>query len=335
MSWSISVRNASERLRVVAADDLRSDGAVGDVDRGHQRDGAVPDILELAAFRTSSRGPAGPVFTGLGLDPGLLVHAEQHRVGGNRLVEGADLGGAGEEVRVVGPIQPAADPVDFDVGAGQDPPDLTRGDPDTLPGVQVFGDRPVGPLRVGFGWLTGRGRDDQQVHIDVVDRRAPGPGPVAQRPHTPAAVIPADFTHRGRGAAGLPGDDRVRDLVRGGEQDPGPLDLPELAADLVTYPPQGFTATPGQPYRVGAGQPGHDRPPSMIDKSVDHGQCRLLGVSARDDTRDHAHTGRRARTGKRVKDDLAADLDHHASLVWPGLEEVTVRWRGGYGYVTA
>lgn len=39
--------------------------------------------------------------------------------------------------------------------------------------------------------------------------------------------------------------------------------------------------------------------------------------------------------GKRVKDDLAADLDHHASLVWPGLEEVTVRWRGGYGYVTA
>jgi hypothetical protein len=38
---------------------------------------------------------------------------------------------------------------------------------------------------------------------------------------------------------------------------------------------------------------------------------------------------------KRVKDDLAADLDHHASLVWPGLEEVTVRWRGGYGYVTA
>ena len=38
---------------------------------------------------------------------------------------------------------------------------------------------------------------------------------------------------------------------------------------------------------------------------------------------------------KRVKDDLAADLDHHASIAWPGLEEVTVRWRGGYGYVTA
>ena len=39
--------------------------------------------------------------------------------------------------------------------------------------------------------------------------------------------------------------------------------------------------------------------------------------------------------GKRVKDGLAADLDHHASIVWPGLEEVTVRWRGGFGYVTA
>jgi hypothetical protein len=39
--------------------------------------------------------------------------------------------------------------------------------------------------------------------------------------------------------------------------------------------------------------------------------------------------------GERVKDDLAADLDHHASIVWPGLEEVTVRWRGSCGYVTA
>jgi hypothetical protein len=38
---------------------------------------------------------------------------------------------------------------------------------------------------------------------------------------------------------------------------------------------------------------------------------------------------------KRVKDDLAADLDHHASIAWPRLEEVTVRWRGGFGYVTA
>lgn len=60
------------------------------------------------------------------------------------------------------------------------------------------------------------------------------------------------------------------------------------------------------------------------------------GVSAGDDTPGVDHTGRRARIpSKRVKDDLAADLDHHASQAWPGLEEVTIRWRGSHGYVTA
>ena len=36
---------------------------------------------------------------------------------------------------------------------------------------------------------------------------------------------------------------------------------------------------------------------------------------------------------RRLKDDLADDLDHHASIHWPQLGEVVVRWRGGYGYV--
>lgn len=36
---------------------------------------------------------------------------------------------------------------------------------------------------------------------------------------------------------------------------------------------------------------------------------------------------------KRLKQDIADDLDHHASIHWPQLGEVVVRWRGGYGYV--
>jgi hypothetical protein len=36
---------------------------------------------------------------------------------------------------------------------------------------------------------------------------------------------------------------------------------------------------------------------------------------------------------RRLKQDIADDLDHHASLHWPQLGEVVVRWRGGYGYV--
>ena len=38
---------------------------------------------------------------------------------------------------------------------------------------------------------------------------------------------------------------------------------------------------------------------------------------------------------RRLKDDTEADIDHHAETAWPDLDEVTIRWRGGYGYVTA
>ena len=36
----------------------------------------------------------------------------------------------------------------------------------------------------------------------------------------------------------------------------------------------------------------------------------------------------------RLKTYVAGHLDFHASQRWPQLEEVTIRWRGGYGYVT-
>jgi hypothetical protein len=38
---------------------------------------------------------------------------------------------------------------------------------------------------------------------------------------------------------------------------------------------------------------------------------------------------------RRLNDDVEADIDHHASTAWPQLDEVTIRWRGGYGYVTS
>ncbi len=37
----------------------------------------------------------------------------------------------------------------------------------------------------------------------------------------------------------------------------------------------------------------------------------------------------------RLKTYLAGHLDFHASTRWPQLEEITITWRGGYGYVTA
>src|SRR5665811_319529 len=37
---------------------------------------------------------------------------------------------------------------------------------------------------------------------------------------------------------------------------------------------------------------------------------------------------------RRLKDLIAGALDHHASQRWPTLAEVTVGWRGSYGYLT-
>lgn len=37
----------------------------------------------------------------------------------------------------------------------------------------------------------------------------------------------------------------------------------------------------------------------------------------------------------RLKIATEGRLDHHASQRWPDLEEVTISWHGGYGYVSA
>ena len=37
---------------------------------------------------------------------------------------------------------------------------------------------------------------------------------------------------------------------------------------------------------------------------------------------------------RRLKDLIEATVDHHASQRWPALEEVTITWRGSYGYLT-
>ena len=37
---------------------------------------------------------------------------------------------------------------------------------------------------------------------------------------------------------------------------------------------------------------------------------------------------------RRLKDLTEGTVDHHASQHWPALEEVTIRWRGSYGYLT-
>jgi hypothetical protein len=37
---------------------------------------------------------------------------------------------------------------------------------------------------------------------------------------------------------------------------------------------------------------------------------------------------------RRLKELIEGTVDHHASQRWPALEEVAIRWRGSYGYLT-
>jgi hypothetical protein len=37
---------------------------------------------------------------------------------------------------------------------------------------------------------------------------------------------------------------------------------------------------------------------------------------------------------RHLKELIEGTVDHHASQRWPALEEVTIRWRGSYGYLT-
>ena len=36
---------------------------------------------------------------------------------------------------------------------------------------------------------------------------------------------------------------------------------------------------------------------------------------------------------KRLKDLIEGTVDHHASQRWPAIAEVTIRWRGSFGYL--
>ncbi len=37
---------------------------------------------------------------------------------------------------------------------------------------------------------------------------------------------------------------------------------------------------------------------------------------------------------RRLKELIEGTVDHHASQRWPALEEVTISWRGSYGYLS-
>ena len=71
----------------------------------------MADVIELPAGDPPGAGGSFEVFAGTGADGGLLVDADDDRSRRWAKVLVADLGCAGEEVKVVAAGQPAADPV--------------------------------------------------------------------------------------------------------------------------------------------------------------------------------------------------------------------------------
>jgi hypothetical protein len=73
-----------------------------------------------------------------------------------------------------------------------------------------------------------------------------------------------------------------------------------------------------------------------------HAERRVSGPAGASRTQPGITAGRRQATlegmpvpPKRLKDLIEGTVDHHASLSFPDLQEVTIRWRGSSGYLTA
>src|SRR4249920_1671914 len=48
----------------------------------------------------------------------------------------------------------------------------------------------------------------------------------------------------------------------------------------------------------------------------------------------HGDNDRMPVPSRRLKELVEGTVDHYASQRWPALEQVTIRWRGSYGYLT-
>jgi hypothetical protein len=221
-----------------------------------------------------------------------------------------------------------------DVCLGQDPAGLAGGDRDLMLSGQVRGDAGVGPRRLGACGLAGGGGDDQQPCVDVVDQGTAGAGPVFHRAHALGQVAAAGGPDGVGVAAQLAGDLRVRDPGRGQQHDPRPPDL-ALRRGLRAGDPLEFPAPPpGKADDVLAGSARHSGPPGMTVIMRDRQRMPSFADPS-GKARRYATPGTMPVPPRKLKDQVEDNLDHYASQRWPQLEEVTIRWHGSYGYLTA
>ncbi len=153
-----------------------------------------------------------------GLDLGLFIHAEHHRVLGRVQVEPDDVADLGFQLRVGGELERLDPP-------GLQAPLLPHLADGEIADAQLAGQQPGRPVRhpEPLRWgLQGRGH-----HLGLIHRPRPTRlRPILQAPHALGGIAPLPADHRGLGHPD-PGRDLVRpDPVTGQQHDPGPLRQP-------------------------------------------------------------------------------------------------------------
>ncbi len=208
----------------------------------------MADVLELPAGALPGAAGLAGVFAGACGDPGLLIHADHHRVRRAGAVERAHVSGTGEELRVGWSGQPAAHQVRLEIDAGQDPSDLGGGD------------RQARTAQV-IGW-GGRGGDDLQLVLGGQPGPPQRPGPVDERsqPLGGEPLAPgADGVHMPPGRAGRGG---VRHSLGQCQDHRSPLHLRERRGARVSQAFKHLTLGLGQFDRERTGQPHRPTPRS-------------------------------------------------------------------------
>ena len=234
--------------------------SVGHVQGGEEGRGAVTDVIvgdALHIAQAHRQDRLGPIQ---GLDLGLLVHAQDHRMVGRVQIEPHDLpdlfdeAGVGRELERLRPV-------------GLHPEELEGPLDRAFRQPRRFGGAPDRP-GVPFGRTGVQNGAKKRGHLVlVVDPGAPRPlfpiesgQPLGQEPGPPQS-------DRGGRHPQTPGDGQIGLSVRGGQNDLGPPDQPMGRGSRPDDAVEFSAFDVGQDDLLGF-RPGHVRPPFRFERRI-------------------------------------------------------------------
>ncbi|SRR6266487_219047 len=114
---------------------------------------------------------------------------------------------------------------------------------------------------------------------------------------------------------------------------PAPYDLLHLPASFRRQLDADKSGTTRHHYLLPR-HDGHGRMPPYCG-GIDHPRSSACRVPRHRHQRGQATLEDMSAPSQRLKDLVEATVDHHASLTHPDLQEVTIRWRGSFGYLSS